>query len=261
MKNHFEAKLTSNSVINKVITLLKSYGVNDHYLVDPCDKTALSIGFSTEMCKEQLDLSFFTEIKQISNEVNWEEQWKSYHPNMENGIVSLPLKGISTPIQLKAGPGFGDLSHPTTQLMVENSKEFVKDALVIDIGCGSGILSLVASAYGAREVIGIDIDPEAVAHANKNLELNAFKKISFLQTLPKLSPGPLVVLINMVLSEQQNVFAAYPELLTRANTLFLVSGILASMREHFFNHPLYKNHAVIKEKTNDEWLFIALKSK
>lgn len=130
--------------------------------------------------------------------IDWEEQWRLHAPGFRDGYVHFGS------IKMEPGPGFGDLSHPTTHLVISLMKEHVKDRHVIDIGSGSGILSLCAMAMGAKSVHGVDIEPEAVAHARKNAKLNNMD-ISF--SLPHEFHLPakiksVVILMNMIRSEQ-----------------------------------------------------------
>ena len=103
----------------------------------------------------------------------WEKQWELFAPNFKNGKAHIDLTPYGCPeiLQLYPGPGFGDLSHPTTRIVLELMQPYIQNHAVLDIGCGSGILSLAAAAMGASEVYGYDIDPEAVEHAKKNATL------------------------------------------------------------------------------------------
>ena len=82
------------------------------------------------------------------------------------------MAGLHLPFRLKPGGGFGDLSHPTTRLMLRMLAQIVAKQDVIDIGCGSGILSLAAAALGSPKVYGIDIEQEAVEHSRNNAIFN-----------------------------------------------------------------------------------------
>ncbi len=95
----------------------------------------------------------------------WTQQWELFAPNFKNGKAHIETPGGT--IRLFPGPGFGDFSHPTTRLTLHLMRPYVKNESVIDIGCGSGILSFGAAAMGAKSVYGYDIDEEAVAHAKK----------------------------------------------------------------------------------------------
>ena len=74
---------------------------------------------------------------------------------------------------LDPGMAFGTGSHPTTRLCLEWLERNVTDgASLLDYGCGSGILAIAAARLGAREVLGVDIDPQAVSAAQSNAERN-----------------------------------------------------------------------------------------
>jgi len=146
----------------------------------------------------------------------WEKQWELFAPNFKNGKAH-----IETPvgvIQLLPGPGFGDYSHPTTRLTCKLMATYVPGKDVVDIGCGSGILSFAAAKMGARFVYGYDIDPEAVQHANQNLKLNP-GPITFANQAPSIDQG--VVVMNMISSEQLKAWKNHfrPEMI-------ITSGIL-----------------------------------
>jgi len=124
------------------------------------------------------------EFKKI-REVNWMEAWKEhYHPiPIGRQLLILP-SWISPPndgripIRIDLGMAFGTGTHPTTQLCLAlaedyfTSLESVKGVRAIDIGCGSGILSIASLKLGAAHVLGVDIDPEAIRASGENAELN-----------------------------------------------------------------------------------------
>ncbi|HWU98028.1 MAG TPA: 50S ribosomal protein L11 methyltransferase [Oxalicibacterium sp.] len=75
-------------------------------------------------------------------------------------------------LELDPGLAFGTGSHPTTRLCMEWLEAHPSNGTVLDYGCGSGILAMVAKKLGAEEVIGIDIDPQAIEAARDNTERN-----------------------------------------------------------------------------------------
>jgi len=124
------------------------------------------------------------EYKRIQ-EVNWMEAWKEhYHPiPIGQRLLILPAWIEPTdprriPIRIELGMAFGTGTHPTTQLCLALLEKFYPAAQdkaisnVIDIGCGSGILSIAALKLGAKKALGVDIDPEAVRAATKNARIN-----------------------------------------------------------------------------------------
>lgn len=163
----------------------------------------------------------------------WEQQWELFAPNFKNGRAHLEIAPDLT-LQLLPGGGFGDLSHPTTRLMLKYLKPLVPGATVIDIGCGSGILSLAASLLGAKAVYGVDIEPVAVAHSLKNLSINPLcKNVHFAEALSAISfVEPLVILMNMIPAEQEQAWKSQAFLHPRPKRL-LTSGILKEFKASY----------------------------
>lgn len=149
--------------------------------------------------------------------IDWTEQWELHAPNFKEGFAHIKLKE-SLSFKMKPGPGFGDLSHPTTQLMLQMLPEKV-EGTVIDVGCGCGVLSLAAKLLGADEVIGIDIDEGAIQHAKENASLNGLD-CYFGKKLPSIPKKPLI-LMNMISSEQKIAWKALP---TFTNCQLITSG-------------------------------------
>ena len=114
-------------------------------------------------------------------ETNWEESWKDNYPPQEVGekLVVVPCwnpeaKG-RIPVILDPGLTFGTGAHPSTQMCMEFMEELVKPGMeVIDLGSGSGILSIAALRLGAKTAIGVDIDPKAEDIARENAAYNDF---------------------------------------------------------------------------------------
>ena len=121
-------------------------------------------------------------------EVNWEESWKDNYPPQEVGkkIVVLPywLADSDTegrlPVILDPGLTFGTGAHPSTQMVMETMEDIVKPGWkCLDLGSGSGILSIAALRLGAESAIGIDIDPKAEDIARENAAYNGFGAPAF----------------------------------------------------------------------------------
>ncbi len=119
--------------------------------------------------------------RQIADQ-NWMEAWKQHYKPIPIGrrLLILPAwmeSPDSSRIAIKIDPGmaFGTGTHPTTQLCLELMENaFVKGrtSKVIDVGCGSGILSIAALKLGAEKVLGVDIDEESVKNSRENAEAN-----------------------------------------------------------------------------------------
>ncbi len=115
-------------------------------------------------------------------ETDWAVAWKKhYHPiSVGQKLIIVPawLEPPSRdriPIRMDPGMAFGTGTHPTTQLCLEMIESwFVAESApsVIDVGCGSGILSIAAIKLGASRALGVDIDPQAIPVARENAEMN-----------------------------------------------------------------------------------------
>jgi ribosomal protein L11 methyltransferase len=125
---------------------------------------------------------------QLIPEVNWMEAWKEHYHPIPIGRRLLILPAWITPpddgripIRIELGMAFGTGTHPTTQLCLAlaedffTSQETANGKKVIDIGCGSGILSIACIKLGAEKALGVDIDPEAVRASGENASLNGVK--------------------------------------------------------------------------------------
>ncbi len=185
--------------------------------------------------------------------IDWEKQWELFAENFHDGKAHIDLSrfGKNKTLLLYPGAGFGDLSHPTTHLMLEMMQNRIRGESIVDIGTGSGILSLAALLLGASHAIGIDIDPEAIAHAQKNSYLNNLEGQSqFLLNCPQNLP-PSVFLMNMIYPEQREV---NPTQFIPHAKLWIVSGILKQQKETYLKQTRAWNWTPLEERQRGEWL-------
>jgi ribosomal protein L11 methyltransferase len=119
--------------------------------------------------------------RQIADQ-NWMEAWKQRYQPIRIGqrLMVVPAwmdvpDPQRIPIKIDPGMAFGTGTHPTTQLCLELIEEVFAQATpitVIDVGCGSGILSIAALKLGATRALGVDIDPESIKNSRQNADLN-----------------------------------------------------------------------------------------
>ena len=119
--------------------------------------------------------------KRVLNEKEWHESWKKHFSILEIGktlaIVPswLKSKKVNRKIVIELDPGmaFGTGHHPTTRMCLEMLETLVKPChTVLDLGCGSGILSIASAKMGSEKVIGIDNDETAIKVARENIKIN-----------------------------------------------------------------------------------------
>ena len=116
------------------------------------------------------------------NEEEWATAWKKYyHPvKISERFTVVPTWEEYTPvssdeliIELDPGMAFGTGTHPTTVMSIQGLERFVKsDDVVIDVGTGSGVLSIASAMLGAKKVTALDLDEVAVESAKMNIKLN-----------------------------------------------------------------------------------------
>lgn len=192
--------------------------------------------------------------------IDWESQWAIHGHNFQEGYVNIDLSSLrkSTPsLRLKPGSGFGDLSHPTTRLMMQMLANYLKNQTVIDIGCGSGILTLASAAMGASNAFGIDIDLQAIEHSQQNALLNHLEKKSQFLTSANFKwyhqTDPALILMNMIRTEQQTAWNSL-QCLHHQPAEIITSGIRSEERAIYLQQTANWGWILTKEEEEMEWL-------
>ena len=131
---------------------------------------------------------------------------------------------------LDPGLAFGTGSHPTTRLCLQwLDRDLSRNATVLDYGCGSGILAIAAKKLGAGQVVGVDIDPQAVQAARDNAERNSVAASFYLpNALPE---AQYAVVIANILSNPLKVLAPLLAAQVQPRGQIVLSGILAEQAE------------------------------
>lgn len=201
-------------------------------------------------------------------EKDWLKEWKkSFYPFKLAGNI-----WISPPwempklhkgeIQIIIDPrmAFGTGHHATTQLMIEAMQGIVKKGdTVLDAGCGSGILSILARKMGAGRVCGFDPDPDAVENSRHNARLNHCDNIDFrMGTLGVIPEYPYdIILANINRTVLCSLLPALSRHLKTGGTIFL-SGLLQEELEEFVS--ALPGWLLLKQKLyKKEWVALVLK--
>ncbi|KVT41951.1 50S ribosomal protein L11 methyltransferase [Burkholderia multivorans] len=129
-------------------------------------------------------------------------------------------------LELDPGLAFGTGSHPTTRLCMEWLEQSVQPGQsVLDYGCGSGILAILAKKCGANPVFGIDIDPQAVESARQNSERN---RAEVTYGLPDACPaGEFDIVVANILSNPLKLMASMLASKVKPGGRIALSGVLA----------------------------------
>ena len=140
-----------------------------------------------ERLKNLLDKLGLSMQVSTMGETDWEESWKDNYPPQPVGksLVVLPYWLADEPtdrkkIILDPGLTFGTGAHPSTQMVMETMEEMdLAGAACLDLGSGSGILSITALRLGAESAVGVDIDPKAEGIARENAAYNGYTAPEF----------------------------------------------------------------------------------
>lgn len=204
-------------------------------------------------------------------ETNWEESWKDNYPPQPIGekIVILPywLAGTEDDrlsVILDPGLTFGTGAHPSTQMVIETMEQVVKPGFrCLDLGSGSGILSITALRLGAESAIGVDIDPKAEDIARENAAYNDFCAPAFTALTGNVTEDTALmeqlaaqeydlVLVNIVADVIIGLAPYLPHFLTEKSTLIL-SGILDIRLPDVLEALEQAGLAVVSIREKEDW--------
>ena len=138
-----------------------------------------------EQMRAYVDVGDATIEESETEDVDWVNNWKQYfHQFYIDDILVIPswedVKAEDSDklvIHIDPGTAFGTGMHETTQLCIRALRKYVKNGdLVLDVGCGSGILGMLALKFGAGYSIGTDLDPCALDATHENMEVNGIAK-------------------------------------------------------------------------------------
>ncbi|MDE5863477.1 MAG: 50S ribosomal protein L11 methyltransferase [Lachnospiraceae bacterium] len=210
---------------------------------------------------------------------DWINNWKEFfHPfRLEENIVIQPtwteiadVGENDIVIHIDPGTAFGTGSHETTRLCISNLKKYIRTdgkTDVLDAGCGSGILSIVAMKLGAHRTYGIDIDELAVEASKENLKLNGISEEAYMvvqgdvigdrQFAMKVAAnGQFDIIVANILADVIIPLSAVVRPLMKQGGVFITSGIIDS-KEEAVKKALEKNGFRIVEITHmGEWVCI-----
>jgi len=202
------------------------------------------------------------------NEEDWATAWKKYYhpvqisdtftivPTWEEYTPSSPEEKI---IELDPGMAFGTGTHPTTTMCIRALEKTVQQGdTIIDVGTGSGVLSIAAAKLGASSVQAYDLDPVAVESAEMNVRLNKTDDIVSVgqNSLLEGIEGPVDLIVANLLAEIILLFPEDAARVVKSGGLFITSGIIAA-KEKVISEALEKAGFTIEEVLRmEDWVAI-----
>jgi ribosomal protein L11 methyltransferase len=180
---------------------------------------------------------FVAKISSCKND--FQDRWKEFANPIEiseriiikPSWINEPVAARDIIIELDPGYAFGSGSHDTTILCAKAIESCCvggnMPGSLLDVGCGSGILSIIGAKLGISSVTGIDIDPGAVAAARENAVKNNVSNITFSETLLSELDGRSDIVVANILSSTLMELMSDLKRLTRKGGLLVLSGILS----------------------------------
>lgn len=221
-----------------------------------------------------LDLGDLKVIVENVKDEDWANNWKQFYKPMPIGkrLMVKPsweeLEDATERIVLEMDPGmvFGTGTHETTQLCLAQLDEHVADGMkVIDLGCGSGILSVSALLLGASDAVGVDIDPNAVDIAYNNADENGIDRSRYTVLagnvlddngfVDSLGTDYDIVVANIVAGVIVPLTDIVPRLLKKGG-LYITSGIIADRLDEVTDAMQKNGFTVTYTENRKEWMVV-----
>lgn len=206
------------------------------------------------------------------DEKNWAESWKKYYKPTKIGknILIKPsweeaeVGKDTILVELDPGMAFGTGTHETTMMCSEALENHVKPGdLVYDIGCGSGILSIVAAKLGAKKVIGVDLDPVCVRVSSENIKINNVEDIVDIKRgdLLEVIEGNANVIVSNIIAEIIAKMVPSIKDYLKDQGVFIASGIIIEKIPLVENALLENNFRILDIVKKNEWACIIATNK
>jgi ribosomal protein L11 methyltransferase len=218
--------------------------------------------------------------RQVADQ-NWMEAWKQHYKPIPIGqrLVIIPAwldapDPNRIPIKIDPGMAFGTGTHPTTQLCLELMESWFsqseipnRKSEIIDVGCGSGILSIAAIKLGATSALGVDIDAESIVNARENAKTNGMgdelilgsgSVSEILEGKFPIKKAPLVV-ANILAPVIIRLFDAGLAELVEEDGAVILSGILQEQAQSVIEAGQVKGLGLTERKQMGDWVALLMK--
>jgi len=285
----FKVKKSETDLISEVLMGLGSLSITysdaqDDAIYEPpvgqtplWDSVKVNALFSSEANQKSIETSILEicnivviETLELKDRV-WEDECKKDFPSMRFGKrlwicpswdTETKFSNDSLLINMDPGLAFGTGTHQTTSLCLEYlDSNPPKNLQVIDFGCGTGVLAIAAAKLGAKSVVAIDNDPQAVLSSKENIAKNNCENIiSTIHSIDKKKGIKCDLLIANILANPLIELEPLFSNLVYSNGILLLSGILKEQVDRVINSYSF-NFSNIKVLNKDEWFRISAKRK
>lgn len=206
---------------------------------------------------------------------NWKEFFKPFR--VDDDIIIKPtwepldyVKESDLVIDIDPGTAFGTGSHETTKLCILGLKKYIdSNSKILDVGCGSGILSIIALKLGAKEALGIDIDPNAITASIENAKVNhissdqlTIKQGNIMEDTSfqeEIGTKTYDIVVANILANVIIPLSSMIKKHLKPGGLFITSGIINTSKEEVKEAILSHGFEIIEINEMGEWVSIIAK--
>lgn len=214
-----------------------------------------------------LKLSEHGLIVNMVNEEDYADNWKKYYNTTKIGekIVIKPSWEDYEPeegyilVELDPGMAFGTGTHETTAMCAEALERFIKEKdTVYDIGCGSGILSIISAKLGAAKVLAVDNDPVSIEVSRENIELNSVEDIVELRrgNLLDVVEGKANIIVSNIIAEIIVKMVGVLKSHLKEGGIFITSGIIEDKIQLVEDSLLSNGFKILEKVKLNQWALI-----
>lgn len=233
-----------------------------HMYIGECDNPKEAVAYLEERFTA-CNIAYEIDTSLVSDS-SWNDNWKKYFKAFDVGekLAVCPSwetydnKEGRTVINLDPGAAFGTGGHATTYLVLSELQKYItKDTTVLDIGTGSGILSIAALLLGAKGAIGVDIDELSVKTAKENAKRNnVSENAEFIvgDLDDKISGKYDIICANIVADVILKLFKTVKNYMKK-DTKFLISGIIDIRAKDIEKGIKENGFKIVKHLTREEW--------
>lgn len=240
-----------------------------HVYVNPHENPLEAVSFIEERLSDE-GITYTIKVDDCATE-DWVNNWKQYFHPMPIGEKLLirptwedeyDANGRKV-LHIEPGLAFGTGSHPTTKLCLETLEKYIDDkSTVLDIGCGSGILSIASLLLGAKTAFGVDIDSLAVKTAMANAKENGFDESRFNVVQGNLSDkvtGKYSVVVANIVADIIMEFNKDVGKFLADDGVYITGGIIETREDEVLYSFAQNNFEVIERFEEKGWLVFVLK--
>ena len=242
--------------------IIKAYFAEDEEVDNILESIKSKIKEHPMLRKEenQLTISFV-------DDDDWAESWKKFYKPTKIGkniLIKPTWEDVEVDegtllIELDPGMAFGTGTHETTIMCAEALEEHVRQGdLVYDIGCGSGILAIVAAKLGAKKVVGVDLDPICTRVSTENVRINEVENIVDIKMgdLLEIIQGDANIIVSNIIAEIIVEMVSNLKNYLKDEGIFIASGIIIEKIPLVKNALLENGFIILDIVERNEWACI-----